>query len=132
MKKVWILLLCAFVCGNVLAQNAPKTNVKGPEIKFDKKEHQIGVLKIGEVREFSYTYTNVGTEPLILYNVVSNCDCTEIEWSKAPVMPGKKGVIKVKYTAEHPGSIDKFITVNSNAITYRVILWNKGKVLGNN
>lgn len=131
MKKFWILLVATFICGNLAAQDAAKKSVKGPEIQFDKKEYQIGELKIGEVREFSYIYTNIGTEPLILYNVVSNCDCTEIDWSKAPIMPGKTGEIKVKYTAEHPGSIDKFITVTSNAITYRVILWNKGKVLGN-
>lgn len=128
MKKILGLLLIIFIYTGASAQEKA---INGPEIQFNKKEHQIGELHIGDVRNFTYEYTNIGNAPLVLFDVISNCDCTEIEWSKEPILPGKKGVIKLKYTAETPGSIDKFVTVTSNANTYRVILWNKGKVLGN-
>ena len=73
-------------------------------------------------------YTNVGKKPLLLENVTTNCDCTEVEWSRKPLMPGKSDVIKVTYTAKNPGLISKWVTVMSNAETDRVILKTSGKV----
>ena len=73
-------------------------------------------------------YTNTGKKPLILDNVTTNCDCTEVDWSKKPVMPGKTGVIKVTYTAKHTGLISKWVTVMSNAETDRVVLKTSGEV----
>ena len=61
-------------------------------------------------------------------DVISSCDCTEVEWDKAPVMPGKTGTIKATYTAKNVGLISKRVTVLSNANTDRVILQLKGEV----
>ena len=107
---------------------APAANVTGAEISFEKKTIDYGTLKIGDVRTVEMVYTNIGKKPLLLENVTTNCDCTEVDWSKKPVMPGKTGVIKVTYTAKHTGLISKWVTVMSNAETDRVILKTSGKV----
>jgi hypothetical protein len=50
-------------------------------------------------------------------------------YSKAPIAPGEKGVIAVKYDTNRVGKIDKPITVTSNAKTNpRVVLYIKGEV----
>ena len=100
----------------------------GAEIEFSKKVVDFGTLKVGDVKVVTITYTNIGKKPLILDDVISSCDCTEVEWSKAPVMPGKTGTIKATYTAKNVGLISKRITVLSNANTDRVILQLKGEV----
>ena len=100
----------------------------GAEIEFEKKVVDFGTLKVGDVKVVTITYTNIGKKPLILDDVISSCDCTEVEWSKAPVMPGKTGTIKATYTAKNVGLISKRLTVLSNANTDRVILQLKGEV----
>ena len=106
----------------------PAANVTGAEISFAKKTIDYGTLKVGDVRTVEMVYTNIGKKPLLLENVTTNCDCTEVEWSRKPLMPGKSDVIKVTYTAKNPGLISKWVTVMSNAETDRVILKTSGKV----
>ena len=106
----------------------PAANITGAEISFAKKTIDYGTLKVGDVRTVEMVYTNIGKKPLLLENVTTNCDCTEVEWSRKPLMPGKSDVIKVTYTAKNPGLISKWVTVMSNAETDRVILKTSGKV----
>lgn len=110
------------------AKPAASANITGAEISFEKKTIDYGTLKVGDVRTVEMVYTNVGKKPLLLENVTTNCDCTEVEWSRKPLMPGKSDVIKVTYTAKNPGLISKWVTVMSNAETDRVILKTSGKV----
>ncbi len=138
MKRILIIisLVCFGMCFHVQAQSkdakaaATKTvyTGTGAEIEFSKKVVDFGTLKVGDVKVVTITYTNIGKKPLILDDVISSCDCTEVEWSKAPVMPGKTGTIKATYTAKNVGLISKRITVLSNANTDRVILQLKGEV----
>ena len=138
MKRILIIisLVCFGMCFHVQAQSkdakAPATKTvytgTGAEIEFSKKVVDFGTLKVGDVKVVTITYTNIGKKPLILDDVISSCDCTEVEWSKAPVMPGKKGTIKLTYTAKDKGIISKRLTVLSNANTDRVILQMKGEV----
>ena len=110
------------------AKPTTAANVTGAEISFEKKTIDYGTLKVGDVRTVEMVYTNVGKKPLLLENVTTHCDCTEVEWSRKPLMPGKSDVIKVTYTAKNPGLISKWVTVMSNAETDRVILKTSGKV----
>ncbi|MCR4681310.1 MAG: DUF1573 domain-containing protein [Bacteroidales bacterium] len=131
MKK--LIILCMVLCGlfavQAQAQNS-STTYKGTaaEIKFDKLYVDFGTLKVGDVKTVTVSFTNIGKKPLILDDVISSCDCTTVEWSKQPIMPGKKGTIKATYTAKHTGLISKRLTVLSNANTDRVILQLKGNV----
>lgn len=127
MKKI-LLLLCVASLSLATKAQSTGTPVNGPEIQFEKLYFDFGELKVGEVKEVSLTFTNIGNKPLILDDVISSCDCTVVDWSKAPVMPGQKAKIKAKYTAENVGLISKRVTVLSNAETDRVILQLKGKV----
>jgi hypothetical protein len=127
MKRTIILLTFMIVCFAVQSQN--KAQVNGAEIKFENQTFDFGNLKIGDVKVGTYTFTNSGNKPLILDDVKTSCDCTTIEYPKAPIMPGKTGVIKVTYTAKDPGQINKWITVLSNAQSFRVVLKTKGNVV---
>ena len=102
--------------------------ITGAEIQFEKNFFDFGKVKVGEVKEVTLTFTNIGKKPLILDEVVSSCDCTTVDWSKAPVMPKQKGTIKATYTAKDPGMISKRITVFSNAESYKKVLDLKGQV----
>ncbi len=127
-----LIILCLMIGGlfALQAQTTKTTPYKGTgaEIQFDKLTVDFGTLKVGDVKTVTITFTNIGKKPLILDDVISSCDCTTVDWSKQPIMPGKKGTIKATYTAKHTGLISKRLTVLSNANTDRVILQLKGEV----
>lgn len=130
MKRLMILCLMIGGLFALQAQTTKTTPYKGTgaEIQFDKLTVDFGTLKVGDVKTVTITFTNIGKKPLILDDVISSCDCTTVDWSKQPIMPGKKGTIKATYTAKHTGLISKRLTVLSNANTDRVILQLKGEV----
>ena len=137
MKRFALFLISFVLIFSVMAQNKGKQETEKPyvpkvttgaEIEFDKISFDYGTLAVGNVKTGVFTFTNVGNKPLVLFDVIVSCDCTEVEWKKEPVMPGKTGTIKAVYTAKTPGVIAKQITVQSNAQTDRIRLQLKGTV----
>lgn len=112
MKKLFFLLLLAIYLPFAISQQ------KGPNVSFDSEEHNFGKIKEQEGKvTFKFTFINTGSEPLILNDVKASCGCTAPDWSKEPVLPGKKGHISVTFDPEgRPGNFTKTISVSSNSI----------------
>lgn len=88
------------------------------EIKFDTLRYNLGVFPESDpVRKCSFTFTNVGTAPLIINQAFASCGCTVPDFTKEPITPGEKGSINVTYNGKGlvPGRFSKTITVRSNA-----------------
>lgn len=87
-----------------------------PAITFENLNHNFGVVMEAEgVVEHTFTFTNTGSEPLIITGVKTTCGCTVPEWSKEPIMPMKKGTIRVTFDPiNRPGAFRKEIHVTSN------------------
>lgn len=98
------------------------------DIKMDKMEHDYGNIKQGDNGECEFKFINNGKEPLVITNCMGSCGCTVPQCPKEPILPGKSGVIKVKYDTQRVGGIYKTVTVNSNAKTGNVVLTIKGNV----
>ena len=133
MKKLVLFIgVLVMAMGLAKAQDV-KTTENGPEIQFEKLEHNYGDVPYnandGYV-ECEFHFTNTGNEPLILQKPRSSCGCTVPTWPKEPILPGDSDVIKVTYRSTKVGKIDKSITVTSNAKQNpTVILRIAGKVL---
>ncbi len=137
MKSIKVLALCLAMTGVlaasqvVKAQNTltPETEaVTGPSIKFDNTTHDYGEMEQGGNGDCEFTFTNVGTEPLLLSDVRASCGCTTPSWTREPIMPGKTGTIKVHYDTNRLGGINKAITVTTNGNPERVVLRITGNV----
>ncbi|MFC2176155.1 DUF1573 domain-containing protein [Bacteroidota bacterium] len=111
MKKV--VLLMAMVVGSLAYVSA---QVAGPQIKFDKLEHDYGTLDQGGDASTEFVFTNTGTEPLIISNAKGSCGCTVPSWPREPIAPGAKSSIKVKYDSKRVGPISKSVTITSNSV----------------
>ena len=85
------------------------------DIKLDKMVHDYGNLKQGDNGECEFKFINNGKEPLVISNCMGSCGCTVPQCPKEPILPGKSGVIKVKYDTQRVGPIYKTVTINSNA-----------------
>lgn len=101
-----------------------------PTVSFDKDVHDFGVIKEenGKVR-YDFQFTNTGGKPLIISDVRASCGCTSPDWSKEPILPGKKGFVSATYDPlNRPGPFNKSLTVISNATTPNTVLYIKGDV----
>jgi len=63
-------------------------------MRFDEETYDLGPIKKGEKREFSYTFTNIGKEDIQI-DLVSGCDCTTLDWTRLPIKPSGTGTIEV-------------------------------------
>ena len=65
---------------------------------------------------------NTGSLPLILNEVTGCCGTNINEWPKAPILPGKSGIIKVEFRIEpRPQVISRTVTIKSNASNSKIL-----------
>lgn len=99
------------------------------EIVFESTEFDFGTIKDGEVIDHTFTFTNQGTEPVIIAQVSASCGCTTPSYTKEPILPGKQGHIDVNFnSAGQLGVQQKIITVSSNAKNSVLTVQLKGTV----
>ena len=125
MKKILTLLMLVTFSLAAIAQDQA-------EIKFDELKHNFGTFSSkNPVQECTFTFTNVGTAPLVINQAIASCGCTVPQYTKAPVAPGQKGTIKVTYngSGQTPGYIKKGITVRTNGKVEVTRLYIEGEML---
>ncbi|MDZ4664581.1 MAG: DUF1573 domain-containing protein [Bacteroidota bacterium] len=110
------------------AVQQPTTPVSTADIKMDKMVHDYGNVMQGGNGECEFKFTNNGKEPLVITNCMGSCGCTVPQCPKEPILPGKSGVVKVKYDTNRVGGIYKTVTVNSNAKSGNMVLTIKGNI----
>lgn len=108
------------------SNNGKKAKVA--EISFESLEYDYGNIYKGDNGECQFKFKNTGKAPLTITNCRASCGCTVPAWPKDPIAPGKTAVIKVKYDTNRLGTINKSITVSSDAINNSVVLHIKGYI----
>jgi hypothetical protein len=74
-----------------------------------------------------FIITNKGSKPAVIYNVISSCGCTDVEWTKEPIKSGGTGKISVTYSNdEGPYPFDKSLTLYLSDVTKPIILKLRG------
>lgn len=125
MKKIHILLVfAAFLFGQGLMAQEKISDA----LEIDKTVHNFGdiLLDSGPV-SCTFTLTNKGSKPAVIYNVSSSCGCTNVTWTKEPLMPGKTGKISVTYTNDEGAyPFDKSLTMYVSDAKKPVILKVRG------
>ena len=128
MKIIASILAITFLSFAAVAQKKSDA----PIFKFEETTHDFGNVKEGPDATFDFKFKNVGKTPLIIQNCSASCGCTTPKWSTNPIMPGKTGVITVKYSTKgRIGTINKTVYIQSNAesLKERYELYIKGAVI---
>lgn len=127
MKKIILSALLVLAATIGVQAQTQKTSVsvasaqsaaKAAEIKFDTLSHDFGTFSEKDpIVQCTFTFTNVGTAPLIIHQAIASCGCTVPTYTKDPIKPGEKGSIDVTYNGQgkFPGKFRKTITVRTNA-----------------
>lgn len=114
MKKALLTLTLAL--GFAALASAQTQVVSGPAIVVDKEVHDYGTIPFGGNGTCEFKVTNTGTEPLILSKCKGSCGCTVPTCEPNPIAPGASSNITVKYDTKRPGTINKSVTIYSNAV----------------
>ncbi|MBP7849706.1 MAG: DUF1573 domain-containing protein [Lentimicrobiaceae bacterium] len=128
-KKTFQLL--AFTGLLYATPNAQPVLVTPDSILFEKTVHDYGTILKGSEGVCEFKFINQGKAPQILSTVKASCGCTVPEWSKDAILPGKTGVIKVKYNTQISGNFNRTIFANSNARNSLVMLRITGDMIVN-
>jgi hypothetical protein len=99
-------------------KDKPVTNLVLSESNFD-----FGKITKGQVVEHTYEVTNTGKNPLIIAHVRPGCGCTAPDFTKEPILPGKKGKITLKFNSENfDGMVQKQAEVYANVNAVPIML----------
>ena len=99
------------------AMNQPEPVPAGPttSIQFGQTEHDFGIINQESENKHIFTFTNTGSEPLIISNAKGSCGCTVPNYPKEPIPPGESGEIEVVYSpGKQKGNQTKTVTVTAN------------------
>ena len=148
----WTLfsIVCLAACGNRTSNNGPQQQpyvapvtelaaameaeepIEEPQavISWDKTVHDFGDISTADgPQSCTFTLTNTGKEPIVIFEVVSSCGCTNVEWTREPLQTGQSGTISATYKNEDgPTAFDKTLTVYISGVKKPVVLRLRGVV----
>jgi hypothetical protein len=84
-------------------------------VETDKTYHDYGTIRKGSTNVADFTLTNTGNNPLIILRISASCGCTNVEWDKQPIAPGKTTTVRVVMTPDETGFFSKTVAVYCNA-----------------
>jgi hypothetical protein len=120
-KNVGQILIYVWVCcmfsSTLIAQEVVELDTsKYAQMEFEESIHNFGDLNQGEKSTHIFKFVNIGTDPLIINNVLTTCGCTVPIWPKDPLMAGEQGQLEVFFDSTSKiGRQNKVITIRSNA-----------------
>jgi hypothetical protein len=135
MKKLIIFLfLGVLATSSMNAQwgnnsNGTLSSGDGGDVKWEQKIIDIGDVKQYHPEEVVYKFTNTGGKPILITGAKGSCGCTDIIYSKKPVLPGKSAEILVNFDAETAGVFNKTVTLTMNIENSSQVLRLKGTVI---
>lgn len=110
---------------------AKKNEAKGkPELAFKRNFFDFGKIDQGTQLDHDFIVYNLGTAPLIVYEVKSPCDCTTITYPKEPIGPDQQAAIRFQYNSKTKlGKQNPILTVVTNAEPAIHKLYVEGEVI---
>ena len=127
MKKILLLIFCAFFSFGAKAEDP-----KRADIKFEQTTIDLG--KFGHetpIRKCAFVFTNTGDADLYIHQIFTSCRCTGKEFPTHAIKPGVQDSIIVIFNGEKsaPRKFRTSITVHSNAKTEMTKVYIKGEML---
>ncbi|MDR2410804.1 MAG: DUF1573 domain-containing protein [Bacteroidales bacterium] len=123
-RQLFLIMLIFF------SINCAQAQEKNAVIHFENKKYDFGQINLQKDSLLTtvFFFENKGNITLIIQKVTTSCGCTLPEWTKKPVEPGEKGLIKLVFNPKgFSGRFSKSIYVKSNAKEDVVILKIEGE-----
>lgn len=132
-KLVTFVFAIALFTGTSINAQEKKAALKGAMIEFNQEVIDYGDVEYASNGEREFIIKNTGDAPLVITRTKGSCGCTVPTKPSEPILPGKTGIMKVKYDTKRANlAFSKTVTVTSNAVNFpSKTVKIKGKVLAN-
>lgn len=104
----------------------------GPKFEYVEPSVDLGTLSIEalDIIKLEVEFENTGDQPLIVSNVRGCCGTRIMDWTREPILPGKKGKVTAQFRpASRVHNISRTITVMSNDESGQKVFRILGKVV---
>ena len=121
MMKKFILSLfaCMVVTTALWAQSQNGAGTGSPadaKVKFKQETIDFGKTQLNKPVTVDFEFTNISKEPVLIEAAKASCGCTTPNWTKEPILPGKKGKVTANYSANAVGQQNKTIWVKLKGV----------------
>lgn len=104
----------------------------GASFQWESTMYNFGTIQQGEVVNYTFKFTNNGTDDLQIQSTSASCGCTVPNHTKEPIPPGGMGEIVVRFDSKgKSGQQSPVITVVANTSPKQVRLSLRGFVQTN-
>lgn len=111
---------------------AAVANIPPTTMTFEAVSYDFGTVTEGEIVSHVFTFTNTGTEPLIISDAKGSCGCTVPAKPVAPIDPGETASITVQFnTRNKKGMRNQKVTLTANTAPFQTFLYITGMVKPN-
>ena len=91
--------------------------------------YDFGTVTEGEIVSKTFSFTNTGSEPLIISDAKGSCGCTVPSKPTAPIAPGDTGEITVQFNSKNKkGARNQKVTVTANTNPAQTFIYLTGTV----
>ena len=91
MRRLLFTLLLLLCCSGIASAQS-----RGPRMSFDHSSYDFGdVQRRGGDLVKEFRFVNDGDKPLVIKKITKSCSCMTVTYSRKPVMPGDRAVIKI-------------------------------------
>ena len=127
MNRFFLTIITAAIALSASA----KENKSFAEASFSSTTADLGFVQEAKgITRCEFEFTNTGNAPLIIIDAKASCGCTNPDFPRQPIAPGKKGKIKVKFNpAGGSGGFRKTIIVKTNGREKRTSLYLEGSII---
>jgi hypothetical protein len=94
----------------------------GPQAQWTTLVADLGDVIFMTKTDAEFLLTNTGDQPLIITAARASCGCTNLRYSKEPILPGETSTVQVSFNGSGMGNVKKTITITTNASASPTIL----------
>ncbi|WP_238555173.1 DUF1573 domain-containing protein [Chryseobacterium sp. P1-3] len=109
------MLACSsFYAGVFPVENTSVVKIMADAIKWKSESIDVGNIPQGKPKLIRFEFTNTSSKPIVIENVSPSCGCTTADYTKTPILPGKKGFVEASYNAAAKGQFMKTVSVTTS------------------
>ncbi|MBP2618820.1 DUF1573 domain-containing protein [Chryseobacterium jejuense] len=109
-----VLACSPFYAGIFPVENTSVVKVIADVVKWKSESIDVGNIPQGKPKLIRFEFTNTSSKPIVIENVAPSCGCTTADYTKTPILPGKKGFVEASYNAASPGMFMKTVNVTTS------------------
>ena len=119
MKKIMMMFLMAglpffgLFAQSATPQKSDATS-DGPVASWSTIVYDMGEVQYMVSKDAEFKVTNTGKQPLLITSARASCGCTNLKYSREPILPGESMTMSVTFNGSGSGAFRKTISVQTN------------------